>query len=221
MKVFTHNKPAALLEGFKQSVQQRQVIGGRVYETPNGKLYPSVTTVTGFKKKDFFARWRAENPEESRRVLSRGNSLHKITEKYLMNEGEPSPDDPIALSLFRKIQSEIDKIDNIHLLESPLYSDLLCMAGRVDCIGEYEGTLSVIDFKTSTRKKYASDIADYFMQVTAYAIMYMEHTKIPIKNVVIIMSCDDGTSETYQADPKDYVVSLRETIKDYQAQLVA
>ena len=221
MKVFTHNKPAALLEGFKQSVQQRQVIGGRVYETPNGKLYPSVTTVTGFKKKDFFARWRAENPEESRRVLSRGNSLHKITEKYLMNEGEPSPDDPITLSLFRKIQSEIDKIDNIHLLESPLYSDLLCMAGRVDCIGEYDGTLSVIDFKTSTRKKYASDIADYFMQVTAYAIMYMEHTKIPIKNVVIIMSCDDGTSETYQADPKDYVVSLRETIKDYQAQLVA
>ena len=221
MKVFTHNKPAALLEGFKQSVQQRQVIGGRVYETPSGKLYPSVTTVTGFKKKDFFARWRAENPEESRRVLSRGNSLHKITEKYLMNEGEPSLDDPITLSLFRKIQSEIDKIDNIHLLESPLYSDLLCMAGRVDCIGEYDGTLSVIDFKTSTRKKYASDIADYFMQVTAYAIMYMEHTKIPIKNVVIIMSCDDGTSETYQADPKDYVVSLRETIKDYQAQLVA
>ena len=81
MKVFTHNKPAALLEGFKQSVQQRQVIGGRVYETPSGKLYPSVTTVTGFKKKDFFAKWRAENPEESRRVLSRGNSLHKITEK--------------------------------------------------------------------------------------------------------------------------------------------
>lgn len=127
--------------------------GKRFYETPEG-IFPSVTTVVGFEKQKFFAKWREKNPEESKRVTSRGTKFHSLLENYI-NNNEIIFDDlhSSQKSLFALIKTEIDKINNIIALEQPMYSKTLGLAGRVDCIAEYDGKLSIIDFKASTKEK--------------------------------------------------------------------
>lgn len=119
--------------------------------------------------------------------------------------------------LFSILQEELEKIDNIHCLEGALWSELLGLAGRVDCIAEYNGKLSIIDFKTSTKPKTESQIENYFLQATAYAIMWAERTKQTIDQIVILVATDEGFSQVFVANPVDYVPKLRECIKQYYA----
>jgi len=191
--------------------------GSRYYCTEDGNKYPSVTTVTGWEKQAFFAEWRKNNPVESRRVLNRGNKLHSAIEDYLNNEENPkrllAPNEQI---LFDQMQDELDKIDNIYAQEVPLWSSLLGLAGRVDCVAEYNGELSIIDFKGSTREKRKSDIENYFMQATAYSLMFQERTGVKVDNIVILISCEDGTVQSFVDNPINYTKSLYECIQRYR-----
>lgn len=205
----------------KQELQRVEAEGKRFYLTPEGNRYPSVTTVTGYAKKAFFAEWRKNNPEEAKRVTVRGTRFHSLVEKYLNNEElDRSKINFADLFLFSQAEEEINKIDNIHLLESTLWSDTLKLAGRVDCIAEYAGKLSVIDFKSASKEKPASDIKEYFMQATAYAIMYQERYGKAIDNIVIIMSSEDGMVNVYQMNPLNYVQDLFDSIKEYNSEQV-
>jgi len=202
-----------------ENLKTEEINGKRFYVTPSGYKYPSVTKITGWKKRAFFAEWRRKNPEESKRVLSRGTSFHYIIEDYLMNNSEKVKEKqttrPGDYYMFAQVKDELGNINNIRALESALWSDTLRMAGRVDCIAEYNGKLSIIDFKTSKAIKDENDIIEYFMQATAYAIMFQERTGISIKNIVIIMSCEDGSVKVYEKNPLDYVLSLKEAIDYY------
>jgi len=202
-----------------ENLKTEEINGKRFYVAPDGNRYPSVTTITGWKKRAFFAEWRKKNPEESRRVLSRGTSFHYIVEDYLMNDSEKVEqkkiDKPGDYYIFAQIKNELNKINNIKALETALWSGTLQMAGRVDCIAEYDGVLSVIDFKTSKAIKEEKDIQEYFMQATAYAIMFQERTGIQIKNIVILMTCEDGSTMVYQKNPLHYVKHLKEAIDCY------
>jgi len=191
---------------------------GRFYKTPEGKKNPSVTTVIGYAKNAFFAEWREKNPKESRRTLSRGDALHARVENYLRGESpikynEMSLD---GLNLFMTMKPQLSKINNIRLLEAPLYSDALGLAGRVDCIAEYNGVPSIIDFKGSTRKKCREDIENYFLQATAYAYMYEERTGHRITQIVILMACEDGTVDVWVDDRNKYKSQLKQRILDYR-----
>jgi CRISPR/Cas system-associated exonuclease Cas4 (RecB family) len=202
----------------KQELQRIEENGKRFYVTPEGNRYPSVTTVTGHAKKAFFAEWRKNNPDEAKRVTVRGTRFHSLVEKYLNNEELDRKKINFAdLFLFSQAEVEIDKIDNIHLLETTLWSDTLKLAGRVDCIAEYNGKLSVIDFKSASKEKPISDIKEYFMQATAYAIMYQERYGKAIDNIVIIMSSEDGMVNVYEMNPMNYVEDLFNTIKQYNS----
>jgi len=195
---------------------------GRYYSTPDGKL-PSVTTVTGFKKTKFFAKWRAENPKEAKRVTSRGNTFHSLIEDYLNNKFEVQKDKdkirPDLLELFLQIQPELDKIDNIIALEIPLWSESVGLAGRVDCIAEHNNELSIIDFKGSTRSKRRSDIENYFLQATAYALMWQDRTGQEINKFKILISCEDGGAQVFEGQPIHYAKKLYETIEEYKESL--
>jgi genome maintenance exonuclease 1 len=203
----------------EDNIKTEEINGKRFYVAPDGNKYPSVTTITGWKKRAFFAEWRRKNPDESRRVLSRGTSFHTIIEKYLLNEDaiveEKKSSRPGDYYMFAQIKEELDKINNIKALETALWSGTLKMAGRVDCIAEYDGKLSVIDFKTSKAIKDEKDIQEYFMQATAYAIMFKERTGITIKNIAILMSCEDGSVMVYQKNPVEYVAPLKNAIDQY------
>jgi len=212
-KVFTHLEPPVKLEEFNSMTDPN---GSRYYDSPGGR-YPSVTTVTGWEKREFFAEWRKNNPKESSRVLKRGNTLHTLIEKYLKNEDiNLMSYPPVVASLFMQMRNTLDKIDNIYALEMPLWSGTLALAGRVDCVAEYNGKLSVIDFKGSTRQKRKQDIENYFLQGTAYAIMWQSMTEIPIHEFNIIISSETGQPcEVFSGDPMKYVPKLYKTIKNY------
>lgn len=179
-------------------------------------IYPSVTTVTGWSKREFFKEW-VKNPLNAQKrdhAASRGDQLHNTIEQYLSNNPNFLDQilDPQFKYLFRISHFYLNKIDNIRALEVPLFSHKLRMAGRVDCIAEYDGVLSVIDFKGSTRIKADSYIQNYHQQATAYAIMYEEMTDVSIQQYVILIATEEGVVQVIKGRPKDHVKHLIETI---------
>jgi len=194
--------------------------GGRFYKLPDGTKLPSVTTVIGAKKKDAIIAWRKRVGEEaankiSKKATSRGTNVHTLCERYLNNDalGEIMPD---AREMFLPLKPYLNRINNIHYQEQALWSVGIGMAGRVDCIGEYDGVLSVIDFKTSKRVKKREDIDDYFAQCTAYACMYEELVGKSIDQLVIIMAVEDSEPLVFIEKTADHLNNLLEYIKFYR-----
>jgi len=212
-----HHLPQKIAE---VNLERKEVAGQRFYITPDG-TFPSVTTVTGHEKKQFFAEWRKNNPAESERVCTRGNRLHSIIEKYLYNQQlDLSLCESNERDLFLTLKPEIDKINNIRCLEFPLWSKTLELAGRVDCIAEYNKELAVIDFKGSTRPKFKKDIKNYFTQATAYALMWQERTGEKIKKIKILMASEDGTCQIFEENTIDHVFSLKEAKDIYISEIL-
>jgi len=196
---------------------------GRTYLI-NDAVYPSVTTVIGHSKKASIMAWRKKVGEEeankiSKRASTRGNKCHKLCELYLSNlDVSKYKDDPLSMGLFHQIKPYLDSINNIHALEAPLYSKLLRLAGRVDCIAEYNGELAIIDFKTSTKYKREEWIHDYFAQETAYAIMFQELTGLQVKKLVTIIACETGEPQVFEIyDKFKYARKLKEYIDAYRS----
>lgn len=202
------------------SIKSAELDGSRFYRSPVSPhyWYPSVTTVTGFSKKDFFNEWR-KNPDNEKisiHASNRGNELHTMIELYLKNDDSYKKNkNLLTLSLFNQLKLELHKIDNIVVQETALWSDTLRLAGRVDCIAEYDGVLSIIDFKGSGKEKKEEWILNYFEQASCYALMYQEMIQKPINQLVIMISSEDGTIQIFKKQPKEYLKSLHQTIKNY------
>jgi len=175
--------------------------GSRVYNTPSGRAYPSVTTVTGLHNIKAIMEWRKRvGNEEANRISSRaarrGTRIHSFCENYLL--GEHFEPDIFDRELFTSITPFLDEIDHIHALETPLYSDHLEVAGTVDCIAKFRGKITVIDFKTSSRAKYRDDVHNYFMQTSAYAVAFEERTGIPVGHMAVIMAVENDSPILFQ-----------------------
>ena len=200
-----------------------EIDGKRFYQVPGEQdlKLVSVTTVTSFQSAKSIKEWRQRVGEEvanrkTRRATSRGTDMHTLVEYYLKNETLPSVQ-PLSEFLFKFAKPTLDKIDNIHALESPLYSKKLGIAGTVDCIAEYEGELAVIDFKTSEKPKPEKWIEGYFVQAVAYACMLYELTGIIVKKLVIIMSCENGECVVYEKRNKsEYIRKLTQYIREWK-----
>jgi len=185
--------------------------GKRFYVTPEGNKYPSVTTITSQYNKQSIMEWRkrvgeAEATRISTKAAGRGTKVHKLCEDYLNNNLDYAKGHmPSNLVLFKTIQPILDEyVNNIHALEVPLYSNHLKVAGRVDCIAEFDGKLSVIDFKTANNLKDESKIQNYFMQCAAYAIMYEERTKIPVPKIVVIIAVENERVQIFVKKRNDF-----------------
>jgi genome maintenance exonuclease 1 len=196
--------------------------GKRYYTLDDGTKLPSVTTVLGAQKKEAIMKWRKRVGEEeanrvSRKATSRGTNVHTLCERYLNNEplGDIMPD---AVEMFRSLKPLLNRINNIHYQEVALWSKQLGMAGRVDCIGEFDGELSVIDFKTSKKIKTSADIEDYYWQTTAYALMYEELIGAPINNLVIIMAVEDEQPLVFKQKTSNHIHGLVKAIQYYKEQ---
>ena len=197
--------------------------GVRYYEVPDEdellKLV-SITSVTSHKNRQFFADWRKKvGEEEAERVTkaatSRGTDMHTLVENYLYNRDLP-PVQPISDFLFKIAKTELNKINNIHCLEGSLYSKILGVAGTTDCIGEHDGELAVIDFKTSKKPKPKEWITHYFVQAMFYGMAYYEMTGTPIEKLVIIMACENGECVLYEErDLKKYMKLVVQYIKKF------
>ena len=195
-----------------------KVDGHRFYNI-NGKNYPSVTTVLGIRKKEGLQKWRdaiGENVAnwEMGRAARRGKAFHTLVEQYLKGE-TPSIRDVLPIGLFKLMKPYIDQIDNIHLLEAIMYSPKLTIAGQVDCVAEYNGKLSVIDFKTANKERQEDWIENYFLQTTAYAHMFEETFGKPIEQIVILLASEDGSVQTFVKNKADYEKELGKAIEDF------
>lgn len=164
----------------------------RTYRINGGeKEYPSITTVLSSQDKPFLTKWKQRvghaKAEGIRNQSAHvGSALHDMTEKYLLNESDYSRGVmPNIKELFFSYKPLIDRIDNVRALERFLYSEELEIAGTVDCIAEFDGKLSIIDFKNSRKPKKLSYIGDYLIQCNFYAAAYKELTGIQVEQIVI------------------------------------
>ncbi len=188
----------------------------RYYVTPEGKHYPSVTTVVNWDKREFFAEWRKNNPGKSKAILSRGTKVHKLVEDYLEIGIIPSQDDPVVNSMFTNLVSMVDELDEVVTVEAALYSDLLQLAGRVDCVGILNGEHCIVDFKTSTKIKPEKWLTEYWCQATAYAIMWQERTGIPVPKIAIMMVSEDGKKKLFTRNSMEFVPLLKDKIDRFK-----
>ena len=190
---------------------------GRTYQTPSGIKLPSVTTVTGFEGKEGFDIWRRKNPAESVRVVDRGNKIHSMMEHLLKNEEVELTENVEIDSLFHMLKNHVENhIDNVYALETQMWSESIGLAGRVDCICDYDGKLSVVDFKGSNKEKAESGIKNYFQQATAYALMYQEITGRKVDQIVILVANETGVLQEFKRKPIDYVDGLLRAIQLYK-----
>ena len=215
MKKFDH----VTLNGELPEITTESIKGKRFYVTPEGNKYPSITTVLSDRNKEGIIKWRESVGNDvanqvMRQAASRGTAVHTLIENYLNNE-ELSKQDVLPVALFATIKSELDNINNIRIQEGGLYSDKLGVAGRVDCIAEYKGKISVIDFKTSTKEKKEEWVENYFIQGSAYCEMYEERFLQPIEQVVILIVTEDGAVQTFIKDKRDYLPLLKTAIKEF------
>jgi ATP-dependent exoDNAse (exonuclease V) beta subunit len=199
--------------------------GVRFYPIPGAdKYYPSVTSITSFKNAQFFANWRNKIGEQeankiTARATQRGTAFHSITEDYIrgsLNIDKYLENNPLSVRMFQSAKATLNRIDNIHCLESFLYSHYLGLAGRVDCIAEFDGELAVVDFKTSTQEKSEEHIEHYFVQETAYAAMFLERTGIEVKKIVTLIAVEDGSTQVFQKyNLDDYLQLLKTYIEEF------
>ena len=196
----------------------KRIDGMRFYEV-DGKAYPSITTVLGSLPKPGLDQWRKNVGEEAakwemNRAARRGSATHTLVEQYLKGE-TPSIRDVLPLGMFRLLKPYLEQIDNIHCLETIMYSNKLTVAGQVDCIAEYNGKLSVIDFKTANKERVDSWNENYYIQCTAYAIMYEEIFGTPIDQIVILQAGEDGSAKAFVKNKADYEEKLGKAIEGF------
>jgi len=214
------------LESLDYDLKSVTTEDGRLYETPTGQRYPSVTTVLSAYNKKAIFEWRQRVGEEeanriSRAASGRGTRLHNAVEKYLLNEMTELKRKsimPDALPLYTQLENILKvKIGDIYGIEQPLYSDRLGIAGRCDCIAEWEGVLSIVDWKTAKDYKQKNHIQNYFMQGAAYAEMFEERTGKPIEQVVIAIANDNMNPQIFVEKKADYLLPLQEYILRYNS----
>ena len=220
MRIFEHVKLPSLDFDLKAETTD----SGRLYTTPTGEKYKSITTVLSNYNKKAIYEWRQSVGEEraneiSRKAANRGTKVHKICEDYLNNEISELKMQvmmPDLKELFFKIKRDIDEnVGKIYSQEQALYSDEFKIAGRVDLIAEWNGKLAVIDFKTSSKQKEEENIQNYFMQCTAYALMFSERTGLWIDDIVVLIATEEGPAQVFERQIHDYRQPLVEYIDKY------
>tara|TARA_Y100000816_G_C25917215_1_gene478331 strand:+ start:131 stop:781 length:651 start_codon:yes stop_codon:yes gene_type:complete len=195
--------------------------GKRCYVTPTGEKYPSVTTVLSNYKKDGIIKWRKRVGEKEANKIStkasrRGTKVHKLCEDYLNNESAFQGYTPDNVDMFKTIQPTLNEIEVVYAQERTLFSHHLKTAGRVDCVGKFRGKTHIIDFKTSNKPKKWEWIDNYFMQGSAYSVMWEEMTGVPVPYIAIIIAVADDTPQVFVENRDTWINKFIEVRNDYK-----
>lgn len=228
MKTFNHiNNQWLVNHGSLKlcKLNREEYNGRRFYISPSGSRLTSVTTFLGHFKKDIIKQWRQKVGEEeankiSAKASSRGTRFHSLMESYLSNDVGFLERENISFEQkksFMDMKPVVDRIDNIHYIETMLYSESFGLGGQVDCIADFDGVPSIIDFKTSNKTKREEWITDYFQQCTLYSLMYEEMTGIQCKQIVVLISVDGVSKpQVFVRDRMYYMLDLTKKIKQFR-----
>ena len=214
---FTH-----LLHPEIPKIKQINIDGIRHYETPDGTLISITSLLKNFPLQSILD-WKKSvgddvANERLRHGSDRGSKVHQIIENCLSNK--PETDlvgnyGELAARMFSQMIPALDKIDRIRALEQGLYSTKYGIAGRVDCIAEYDKELTVIDFKTATRK-WDERNQNHLVQASFYSIAWEERTGEKVNQIAILTTTEDGELDVYRDNPSNYVGRLEEMIEEYK-----
>ena len=215
--MFVHNEVSV------PELSTKNINRKRFYQTPDGKLYPSITTVLNKKKMEGISEWRKKVGEDvanyiARTAANRGTKVHHMCEDFLNNnfDEEVHKKNFLPYVLFSQLKPTLmQKVNNILAQECGLYTNKYKVAGRVDCIAEYNGVPSIIDFKTSTKERNDDWNESYYIQASAYAEMFEERTGIAINQIVILVVTEDGVVQEFVKDKGEYIPKLIEAIDDF------
>ena len=194
----------------------------RFYVTPEGKEYPSITTVLSPRNKEGLMKWRKKVGNDvathiANKAAVRGSKVHKMCEDYLNGlDMEKHKKDFLPYCLFNELKNQtFDNINDVIGQELVLYSDKYKIAGRTDLIANYKGELSIVDFKTSTNERKDSYNENYYIQASAYAEMFEELTGQPINQIVILVVTEDGIVQEFIKDKQEYIPLLEQTLEEW------
>jgi len=198
--------------------------GKRYYLTPDGNHYPSITSILSQQENLGLEAWKERVGEKEAKRISKesariGTAVHQLAEYYLSNvQVKLDKEEKKIVDTFNRLRFLLGNINNIVGLEIPLFSDLLRIAGTTDCIAEYNGKLSIIDFKTSRKPKKEDWIDDYYMQTFAYKLMFEEMTGIEIQQIVILVACVESFDvQVFKKPAKDADEWLEKLVKIMKA----
>jgi len=219
---FTHLPPEEL-----PHIVQTNVNGKRHYDTPSG-IFVSITTLLSSQIPEGIQKWREAVGDDvadyvMRIAASRGSKVHDIIESYLSNKQLDNLTQNygvLAEGLFNIMIPALDRIDKIRVLEQALYSDSLGVAGRADCIAEFDGKLSTIDFKTASKKRDEVNV-NYLLQATFYSLAWEERTGQKIDQIVIITGTEDGQMFVQTDEPAKHVKELQRLVEEYKKTLTS
>ena len=195
--------------------------GRRYLVEATGVSLASVTTVLSFISAPGIAKWRARVGEEaankkSRHATTRGTRLHSLVEAFLQNEDYESCKEykvPLVNLMFKGAKSKLSEhINNIYQQETQMFSERLGLAGTVDLICEFDGVLSVVDFKTSEKVKPAKYLENYFCQLSEYWAMFSEHTGVVPKQLVVFLVTESGE---VQIEKRTNIMYYLTKLRDY------
>ena len=223
MKKFNHVREISL-----KDIPTENIKGKRYYIVDDDIKYPSITTVmsTLQSKVKGLTDWRNKVGEKEANKIStqaarKGTVVHEIIEQYLDNKLDERRLNPIAVESFRNIQPWLDKyVNDIYMQEASLWSQHLKVAGRVDCVGHFDGKPAIIDFKTARKPKKKEWISDYFMQSCGYSIMWEERTGIPITRLVIMIAPTGSDPQIFVEHRDTWVTPLLEQIEYFYRECV-
>ena len=213
------------VSGLDFSLPATTTSDGRYYTTPNGKRYPSASSITKMLSRDAINAWRkrvgsVEADRKTKRGGDRGTAVHLLAEQYLL--GTLSSETrmaamPTILELFLQLKGKLDRhISVVYAVEQPLYNDRLKIAGRTDAVVQWDGEDAILDFKTSSYVKPEAWMVNYFTQAAAYCEMWEERTGRTIKKIVIATAVEDSLYPTiYVKDKAEYLPILHNCIAQF------
>jgi genome maintenance exonuclease 1 len=131
-------------------------------------------------------------------AATRGTAMHKILEKYVLDEGyldETTVGKQAHNMAIQVIQNGLINMTEYYGTECTLYYPGL-YAGQTDLVGIHKGQDAIIDFKQSNKPKRREWIEDYCLQLAAYAMAHniLFNTKIT-KGVVMMCTKDNYYQE--------------------------
>ncbi|MDF2422341.1 MAG: PD-(D/E)XK nuclease family protein [Nitrosopumilus sp.] len=195
---------------------------GHWYQTKFDKIYPSISTILSATapehKKNGLQIWKENEPAHeyiTKQAQDIGTQSHKIIEDYLTHSLALEEFDLLPIAHFNNLKPFLDNISDVTCIEQRMYSDRLQVAGTSDLIAEYNGELSIIDYKTKRKPQIDDYMYEYYLQTTCYAQMFEEATGQKINQVVILVSSEKNTRQEFIKTCDDYVGPMAERVEKY------
>jgi genome maintenance exonuclease 1 len=192
------------------------------YQTPMGESYPSITTILhktmSTEKKESLQNWKDKEIAAdyiTQEAATVGTETHKLIENYINEIRQTDEVRLLSVAHFNNLIPFLQKIEDVHGTELRLYSNAMKLAGTSDCIAEYDGKLSIIDYKTKRSNQKEEWMTDHFIQGTAYSQMFKELTGIEVKQVVILVSSEKNSRMEFVKNTEDYKDLLTQRLNQY------